>query len=176
MRQLASLLLLALTLPVAATEAWRWKDDKGVVHYSDTQVPGAERVTLPSPPIIGTVVTPAPEPRALPPAPFKYTECVVVAPGNDQTFNAVNSVNASLRISPGLVPGHRLQVFLDGQAYGAWPAGALTAMLENINRGTHTLAVTVLDEGKQPVCTGPTITFHVRQPSLLSPARPRPQP
>jgi hypothetical protein len=176
MRQLASFLLFALALPVVATEAWRWKDDKGVVHYSDTQVPGAERVTLPSPPNIGTVVPSAPQPRTQVPGPFRYSECVVVAPGNDQVFNAVNSVAASVRISPAPASGHRIQILLDGQVYSAWPEGALAASLENINRGTHTLAVVVLDETKQPVCTAPAISFHVRQPSLLSPARPRPQP
>jgi hypothetical protein len=176
MRQLASFLLLALALPVVATEAWRWKDDKGVVHYSDTKVPGAERVILPTPPNIGTVVPPAPQPRTAPPAPFRYTECVVAEPGNDQTFNAVSSVTASLRISPAPGQNHRIQVLLDGSAYAAWPAGALTATLDNLNRGTHTLAVVVLDESRRPVCTGPAISFHVRQPSLLSPARPAPQP
>jgi hypothetical protein len=176
MRQLASFLLLALALPVVATEAWRWTDDKGVVHYSDMKVPGAERVTLPSPPTVGTVAPSAPQPRTQAPEPFKYSECVVLAPGNDSVFNAVNSVAASVRISPAPAPGHRIQVLLDGQVYGAWPAGALAASLENINRGTHTLTVVVLDERKQPVCTAPTISFHVRQPSLLSPARPKPQP
>jgi hypothetical protein len=176
MRQLASFLLLALALPAIAAEVWRWKDDKGVVHYSDTQVPGAERVTLPSPPTIGTVVPSAPEPRIPPPAPFRYSECVVVEPGNDQTFNAVNSVTASLRISPSPNQDHRIQVLLDGSVYAAWPAGAQTATLDNLNRGTHTIAVVVLDENKRPVCTGRTISFHVRQPSLLSPARPKPQP
>jgi hypothetical protein len=175
MRQLASFLLLALALPVAATEAWRWKDDKGVVHYSDTQVPGAERVTLSSPPTLGTVVPPAPPARVPLPAPFTYSECVVLTPGNDEVFNAVNSVTASVRISPRLLQEHRLQVLLDGAAT-AWPGGMLTSRLDNINRGTHTLSVVVLDEQKQPVCTGPAVTFHVRQPSLLAPARPKPTP
>jgi hypothetical protein len=111
-----------------------------------------------------------------PPEPFKYTECVVVAPGEDQTFNAVTSVTASVRISPPLQPDHRIQVVLDGEVYGAWPARMLTAQLDNIYRGTHTLSVLVLDAGRKPVCTGAAVSFHVRQPSLLSPARPRPQP
>lgn len=176
MRQLASFLLFAFALPAIATEAWRWKDDKGVVHYSDTKVPGAERVTLPSPPTIGTVAPSATAAPVPPPAPFKYSECVVVAPGNDQVFNAVNSVAATVRISPRLLQEHRLQVLLDEAAYAAWPGGMLTSKIDNINRGTHTLSVVVLDEKKQPVCTGPAVTFHVRQPSLLSPARPKPTP
>jgi hypothetical protein len=179
MRQIASFLLVAFALPAlvapaAAAEAWRWKDDKGVVHYSDTPVPGAERVVLPSSPAVGTVAASAPQSRAATPAPFKYTECVVVEPGNDQTFNAVSSVTASIRISPALQQDHRIQVLLDGEVHAAWPARMLATRLDNLFRGTHTLAVSVLDANGKSLCAGPAISFHVRQPSLLSPARPKP--
>jgi len=181
MRQLASFLLAALALPAVivpamAAEAWRWKDDKGVVHYSDTPVAGAERVQLPTPPNIGTVATPAPAPPPAVPEPFKYTECVVLAPGNDQTFNAVSTVTASLRISPPLQRDDRIQVVLDGQPYGAWPARMLTFKLENLSRGTHTLSVLVVGAEKKSLCMGPGISFHVHQPSLLSPTKPKPKP
>jgi hypothetical protein len=176
MRQLASLLLIALALPAVAAQAWRWKDDKGVVHYSDTPVPGAERVDLPSPPQQGTVVTPAAAPAAAPPAEFRYTECVVLAPGNEQTFNNVTTITASVRIAPALLQDHRVQVVLDDEVYGAWPARMLTYKLENLYRGRHTLAVTVVDAGKKTLCAGPVTVFHVLQPSVLSPARAKPKP
>jgi hypothetical protein len=181
MRQLASFLLVAFALPVAvapavAAEAWRWKDDKGAIHYSDTPVPGAERVTLPAPPNVGTVVTPAPPPRVAPPEPFKYTECVVQAPGKEQNFQNVSTVTAAVRIAPSLQPGHSLVVMLDGNPYGAWPARMLTSKLENLQRGSHSLSVVVQGADKKTLCTGPAITFHVHQPSLLSPLRAKPKP
>lgn len=176
MRQLASFLLVAFALPVLAAEAWRWKDDKGVVHYSDTPVAGAERVVLPSPPTIGTVTSAAPPPAAPAPVQFKYNECVVLAPGNDQTFNAVDSVTVSLQIAPSLQPDDRIQVLVDGEVYGAWPARMLTFKLESLYRGTHTLSVLVRGPDKKPLCSGPAISFHVHQPSLFSPARRKPKP
>jgi hypothetical protein len=176
MRRLASFLLVAFALPGLAAEAWRWKDDRGVVHYSDTPVPGAERVVLPSPPQQGTVTPGAPPSRPAPPEPFQYSECVVVFPGSDQTFNAVTSVTATVRISPPLLQEHRITIMLDDEVYAPWPARMLTFKLDNLNRGTHLLAVTVVDGNKKAVCTGPAITFHVRQPSVLSPARPNPKP
>jgi hypothetical protein len=176
MRQLASFLLVAFTMPALAAEAWRWKDDRGVVHYSDTPVAGAELVVLPSPPQQGTVIPGVPQARPAPPEPFKYTECVVLAPGNDQTFNSVTSVTASIRIAPPLLQDHRIQVVLDNNVYAAWPARMLTFKLDNLNRGTHTLSVTVLDAGGKSLCAGPATSFHVRQPSVLSPARPKPTP
>jgi hypothetical protein len=174
MRQVATFLLIALALPAIAAETWRWKDEHGVVHYSDQPVPGAERVnTGPAGPGDGPAVRPqsAPPPRPEPPRKFSYTECIVLAPGNDQTFNAVNTVTASLQITPQLQPGHRMQVILDGNVYTAWPARMLTFKLENIYRGTHTLGVQILDADNEALCKGPVISFHVRQPSILSPAR-----
>jgi hypothetical protein len=181
MRHFASFLLASFALsvvvaPAMAAEAWRWKDDKGVVHYSDTPVPGAERVVLPSPPAVGTVTPAAPQPRPAGPAPFRYNECVVLAPGNEQTFNAVTSVPATVRISPQLLPDHRIQVVLDGDVYPGWPPRMLTSKLENLHRGEHTLAVQVVGADKKPLCKGAAIKFHVRQPSLLAPGKPKPKP
>jgi hypothetical protein len=172
MRQLASFLLVAFALPALAAEVWRWKDDKGVVHYSDTQVPGAERVTVPEPATGNFVTIAPPTPRQTAPAPaatFRYSECVVTAPGNDQVFNAVNSVTATISLTPELQPGDRIQVFLDSVEYPGWRAGALTGSLKDVYRGTHTLSVKVVDARGRALCTGEAITFHVQQPSQRAP-------
>jgi hypothetical protein len=188
MRQLASFLLVALAVPAAvvlaaATDVWRWKDDRGVVHYSDSPVPGAERVTLAvAPPASNaTPGSTPPAPAAAPvqpPAPvaFSYAECAVVAPGNEQTFNAVNMITASLQITPSLLEGHSVRVMLDGDPYGAWPARMLTFKIEGLARGTHVLAGQIVDAKKKVICESAPVTFHVRQPSVLAPAnRPKPK-
>jgi hypothetical protein len=182
MRQLASFLLIALALPAAAAEVWRWKDANGVVHYSDQPVSGAERMNL------GSTPAPTSQPATAAPrvgvgqgpqtaAPIPYSSCTVVAPANDETFNMVNSVSATLQITPSIQVGHRLQVLLDGRLYAEWPDRVLSYTLVNIYRGTHTLSVQVLDADGKSVCAGPATTFHVRQPSIFSPARqPAPRP
>ena len=178
MRQLATFLLIALVLPVLAAETWRWKDENGVVHYSDRPLPGAERVEVAAPNLekaaTGSQAPSTPRPAQPAPAGFRYTECIVQAPGKDQVFNAVDAVTASVRISPALQRDHRVQVILDGNVYAAWPERALTGKLEAIQRGTHTLRVLVLDAGKKAVCEGPAISFHVRQPSVLAPNKQKP--
>ncbi|MEO6079527.1 MAG: DUF4124 domain-containing protein [Steroidobacteraceae bacterium] len=175
MRQLTSFLLVALALPAIAAETWRWKDERGVVHYSDRPVAGAQRIDVVPASGAGTdtntAPTSAPRRAEQPAAPFRYSSCIVAAPANDEVFNAVRSVSVSVQISPGLQSGHRMQVLLDGAVFAGWPAGALGHTLLDLDRGTHRLAVQVLDAGNQSLCTGPTISFHVRQPSILSPAR-----
>jgi hypothetical protein len=184
MRRLASFLLVALAVPAMvapamAAETWRWKDERGVVHYSDTPVPGAERVTIAAPPPATGNSTPETS-RAQPPAPpvpkFTYAECTVEAPGNDQVFNAVSTITAALQIQPSLLEDHGVRVMVDGKPYPEWPAHMLTFKIEKLNRGTHTLAAQIVDEQNKIVCDGPSVTFHVRQPSVLAPGRIKPKP
>lgn len=181
MRPIASLLLLAFVLPAAAAETWRWRDANGVVHYSDRPIPGAERVNIgPSSqpgsarstsPAISTAPAAAPQPQAT----VSYSSCTITAPANDETFNAVSSVSATVQVAPLLQDSHRIQVLLDGRAYADWPERLPTYTLMNLNRGSHTLSVRVQDADGRVVCNGSPITFHVRQPSLLSPARQAPR-
>ncbi|MEO6368817.1 MAG: DUF4124 domain-containing protein [Steroidobacteraceae bacterium] len=174
MRQLASFLLLGLSVAAGAADTWRWKDANGVVHYSDRPVPGATLVTLgpqaaPANPEAALVLKPDQAPAA--PTVMSYTGCMVTAPANDEVFNNERSVRASLQITPGLQQGHRMQVLFDGQPYPAWPAGGLSHTFNDLFRGTHTLRVNVVDAAGRSLCSGPAVSFHVRLPSLLSPAR-----
>jgi Domain of unknown function (DUF4124) len=164
--------LLAGSLAAAAT--YRWVDKDGVVHYSDRPAPGAQEVQLPKAPLPGTVI-----PRTTAGAPgsggeaaqFRYTSCTVTTPLNDQVFNNVNSVSASLEVLPSLRLGDRIQVLLDGRAVEGWPQTSTSNFLSDLFRGTHNLMAAVLDSTGASLCRGPPVTFHVTQASLLAPAR-----
>jgi len=172
MRQLAALLSMLIALSAGAAEMWRWKDADGVVHYSDRPVQGAERIeVLSSQKSTGEFKPAVPRSTPLPPADVKFTRCEVTAPTNDQVFNNVTAVSVSIAVEPGLQGDYRLQVLLNGREDTDWPAGALSRTLLNLYRGSYTLSARVLDLYGRAVCTGPTINFHVRQPSLLAPGR-----
>lgn len=183
MRLLATILLTGLALGASAAEAWRWRDANGVIHYSDVPVPGAERIQLGSVPRpsgnapAAAPATPASQgiaPAAQPdetPATVPYLSCVVTSPANDEVFNAVSAVTVSLQLEPALQEGHRVQAFLNSRVVPDWPEGVLNHTLSSLYRGTYSFGVRIVDAGGRPVCTSPSIKFHVRQPSVLSPAR-----
>ena len=50
------------------------------------------------------------------------------------------------------------------------PAGQ-SFTISPIPRGTYTATVSVTSEAGAELCRSPTVTFHVRQPSLLAPVR-----
>lgn len=177
MRRLASFLLLGVALAASATEVWRWKDANGVVHYSDSPVPGAERVNAgPAPKPGGANAAPASrafrqaDETPAPPPP-RYTRCEVTKPANDLTFHGAEPVMASVMIEPMLQSGHRLQVLLNGSVYPQWGGNLTSFTFAGLNRGAYTLAVNVLDANGGTACAGPAINFYIQQPSLLSPAR-----
>jgi hypothetical protein len=176
MRRLASFLLLGVALAAgAASEVWRWKDANGVVHYSDSPVPGAVRVQLDQAPSAGAAAKAASAAKAPPPVPeppsVRYTRCAVTDPTPDQNFRLGETVSAALAIEPELQPGHRIQVNLNNAAYPDWPETATAQLLNGLVRGTYTLSMRVLGPNDRVLCTGPGIAFHVRQSSILSPAR-----
>jgi hypothetical protein len=179
MRRLASFLLLGVALTAGATDIWRWKDADGVVHYSDSPVPGAERINVgpaprlgpPSNDVVGTA-TQSNRSGNQDSSPVRYTRCTVAQPKNNQTLFAVDSVVASLVIEPPLRPGHGIQVFLNGAMDPKWPTTATSFTLTGLNRGAYTIAVRVVDDNGRTLCNGPVSNFYVRQPSVLSPQSP----
>lgn len=180
MRRLASFLLLGVALAAGAADIWRWKDADGVVHYSDSPAPGAERVVVSGSAPSSDVAIPQPvateAPVAASPKPtLRYARCAVTQPPNDEVFFAVSSVSASLTIEPYLQPGHRIEVLLNGAPYPQWPEGALSYTFTGLNRGSYTLTLRVVDANGRSVCAGPVSNFHVRQPSVLSPQSPQRQ-
>ncbi len=184
MRRLASFLLLGFALAASATEVWRWKDANGVVHYSDSPVPGAERVnTGPAPKPGGTSAAPPAsrsvreaDSEAPAPALIRYTRCEVTRPANDTTFRGAETVTAAVEIEPLLQSGHHLQLLMNGSVYPQWAGTTTSYAFPQLDRGSYALAVRVLDSNGATMCSGPAINFYVQQPTLLSPARQQPPP
>lgn len=187
MRKFTCFLLIACAVVghgmlAGAAETWRWKDANGVTHYSDVPVPGAERVSLiapkpssspqPAPREDPAAARPGSETRAAPIVP--YSRCVIVAPDNEETFNAVTAVNVGVYVEPKLQEGHRIQVQLDGNVLPDWPSDAFNYQVKELLRGAHTISARVLDADGGTACTGPPATFHIRLPTVPQ-ARPQPR-
>jgi Domain of unknown function (DUF4124) len=177
MRKLTALLSMSLALSASAAELWRWRDADGVMHYSDRPVQGAERIDVQmTQKSTGAIPARSPQvtegrPEVPAPESENYTRCAVASPTDQQVFNAVSAVNARIDIEPGLQRGHKLQVFLNGSAFVDWPATQFAYTLVDLYRGSYTLSVRVIDANGRALCTGSTVNFHVRQPSVLAPAR-----
>ena len=183
MRTLLAILGVSLwAVAAGAAATYRWVDADGV-HYSDQPHPGAEKIVLGetqtySPPAVaGGDAAAAPAPARKPPgggAPgaFHYDSCAVVQPAEDQVLIDVDKVTVAVHISPGRRSSDRLVLDLDNRPLEAATPDQAEFQITPIERGTHTASATVRDARGNILCHSTTVSFHVRQPSVLAPLNP----
>lgn len=157
----------------AASEAYVWTDDEGVIHYSDRPVPGARKIELAEP---NTGQSPAPrrsqstagdtgEESAEDSAPFRYESLEVASPGAEETlWNIGGVLNVSLALSPPLQTGHQVRVYFDGNAR---IVPGTSFQLNDVWRGVHNLQAEVIDETGRLMIRSRTNRFYVQQNSVL---------
>jgi hypothetical protein len=83
-----------------------------------------------------------------------------------------DTVTAGVVVQPAVRPGDTAIVTLDGQRVPGVPASGGQFTISPVDRGTHSIQVSVQDSNGANVCTSAAVTFHVQQPSLQSPTRP----
>lgn len=166
----AILVLVGLFAAAAATaDVWRWVDDDGVVHFSDTPIEGAVRVdtsessrttgarVFTPPPQIGTGDEPAPEAQE----PFSYESLTFTSPAAEETlWNIEGTLSVSLALTPGLQSGHQVRVYFDGEPR---MVNSTSFTINEVYRGVHNIQAEVLDEaGKLMIRSRPN-RFYVQQ-------------
>jgi hypothetical protein len=171
------LLLLGCALSLAASAAgvYVWYDKDGRPHYTDRPQPGAQEVAVtpaqtyeaPKPPAGNTFVAqsaPSPAPAA--------PGCRIVSPVADEVFLNVPSITVTAIGPTSGTP--TLQ--LNGASIPS-PDGKPSFTITPIPRGSYT-AVVIFDGGANsaPLCRTAPVVFHVRQPSVIRPAAPKPAP
>ncbi|HZD52283.1 MAG TPA: DUF4124 domain-containing protein [Woeseiaceae bacterium] len=166
--------LSALAATGSAAEVYRWVDEDGVIHYSDTPHPGADKVILaepaPAPPVrsLAAGKLPAPAERAgQRPAGFDYEQLAFAQPAAEETlWNIEGQLTVRLSLQPALRPGDRVRVYLDGKPR---EAQGLQFRLDEVYRGTHNLQAEVLNEAGQLMIRSEPIRFFVQQTSIVQP-------
>lgn len=165
MRRFPLIVLLAMPL-LASAQIYRYTDANGNVVLTDKppQDAQAEQVDVRTPNAVKV------EPSTLPPElePFSkenmpaYRVLKIASPVANASVRSNNGdFKVTVRLDPVLRPGHSLQVLLDGSPVGV--AGNSPLQLRNIERGTHQLAVMVLDAQQNEVQRSEALTITVQR-------------
>ena len=170
--------LLPLTLwllsgPAMATTVYKWVDAQGITHYSDQPHPQAQEIDVQARNLVSTVPQATANGTAAKPANegTRY-QCDLIRPENDEVFLNTSTVSTRLRLEPNLQPGDQIAIAVDGKRLANQPTVGNEFVITDVERGTHTLLIAVYDRsGKQQLCATPSITFHVRQPSVQAPVK-----
>ncbi len=178
MRKLLSVILMVLLPALSPAAVYKWTDADGSVHFTDSPREGAEEVHVAPPqtytPAPLPPITPRPE---APPPPVDYTRFDLTAPAEETTLrDNTGAITVTFALEPALKVqrGHKLQVLLDGQAQP--PVEANTVILNNVDRGTHTLQGQIVDARGEVLMSSQAITVHLFRESILGPNRARPSP
>ena len=173
----ALLILALLAAPAFAGQTvWKWVDDKGVTHYSDQPVPGAQRVEISggsrADSVNASPSTPSSSTSSRSPAPAvtSYRNFEIWKPGDQETIaNSGGVVDVRLRYEPELQPGHSLYLYLDGRLVQDFPPTAMEYSLRDVPRGLHSLIAVIQDGRGTRIQESPTVRFTVRQESVAQP-------
>ena len=170
--------MLVSTAALAAV-VYKWTDSNGVVHYSDEPAPGAVKMQLGPAPMHGTPAAASNPTEGLaqkPKDPLKkplprlgYTEIVVVAPTAARTY-VDEPVSVSLNLSPELQQGHVLTWYLNDSPRAETDT---SFVIDRLDRGAYAMRATITDTASQETASSNTVTFYVRQPSLVGPLKPK---
>lgn len=183
----ALMVLALLAAPAFAGQTvWKWVDEKGVTHYSDQPIPGAERVDIStgnradSRPVSNP--SPTPSRSSSPAAVQEYTSLEILKPVSQETLvNTGGIVDVRVRFDPDLQAGHSLVVLMDGRKVDG---SGSDFSLRDVPRGQHTLVAIIQDGRGRKLKESPSIQFNLRQESIaqppvgpnVRPAPPKPQP
>jgi hypothetical protein len=168
MRNVLFCSLLLCTLPAMA-QVYTYIDDEGNRVFTDKPRAGnAERIELaPSNSMPATDNTSADTAVIAPPEPLqRYSLLRILVPQPDATIrDSDGNLIVSINSEPGLFAQHSYRLLLDGKQVGE--AGSSPVFpLENIDRGTHQLAVEVVDQEGRIIERTPNQPFHMLRISL----------
>jgi hypothetical protein len=174
------ILLLFITLffltPVSAG-VYRSLDADGNVVYTDKPSPDAEEIKIDK---VQTIPAGADNFEYTPPekpAVGDYTKLEIINPENDHVFTGnTGDVTVSVVIEPELNTenGDRLILTMDGKK--AADSSSTSFSLTNLDRGTHTIEVYVVNKGGKSLMESTPVSFTMKRTSILNTNRPAPRP
>lgn len=169
MRYLLLILCLLFALPSLARDIYKWTSDEGIVIYSDTSQAGAEKVRISTGQGAQSDNPAQAKDSKATADEGQYQTFEVAQPENDDTIrNDEGTVTVGLSLSPALLPGHKIHIYLDGDKIPG-EVNATQFTLNKLNRGTHSLQVKVVDAENNPQISTSLVNFHLRKTSSITP-------
>ncbi len=172
-----SLLICLFFLSTSHADIYRSVDKDGNVTYTDEPNSQAEKIELeelptyeaPSIPAIPSIASPNEEQPdssdtlAVP----KYSVSVTSPEQNQSIWAGGGIIEVVASVSPALSEqrGDKLQFKLDGKNVGE-PRSGTSYTLDNVERGSHILAVSVVNKQNKVLSTSKSVLFHLHRKSV----------
>lgn len=171
-------LIAALAAGTVLAQAYKWVDENGVVHYSDTPVEGAEQIQLPTDgqrpqrPAYSSSLQAAQtaqqdtELGVEGPEIFNYDSIEVVAPAPEETlWNIEGVLNVALRVTPALRPEDQVRVYFDGEER---LVDGTNFQIQEVWRGVHNIQAEIVDSTGRLMARSLPNRFYVQQNTIAN--------
>lgn len=160
------LLVVSLTTPAKknAAKIYVWRNEAGVLVFSDSPKPGAEEVEVKK----NDNVIPSVDTSILdikPKAVEESYEVSITQPENHATIrDNTGSVYIAGRIQPVFKRGHTIQLYLDDKPYED-PQPQAMFILRNVDRGEHQIKMELINDKGKVIALSEVITFYMHRAS-----------
>lgn len=153
------------TTYAASAKIYVWRDENGVLVFSDSPKPGAEEVQVEDksigiPSMDTSVLDIKPKPLD------ENYQVVITQPENNAT---IRDNSGSVFVSGGIKPifkrGLKIQLYLDGKPYNEPQTHSMFA-LRNIDRGEHQIKMELIDDKGKVIASSKQITFYMHRASV----------
>ena len=165
---LFTLLIIALAAPVHPSTAkiYVWRNENGVLVFSDSPRPGAEEVRIKPGNIIQASTSL--DTSVLDINPQKTTEQYEISISTPKNNATIRDNTGSIYIAGGIKPrfksGLEVQLILDGKPHQK-PQTHSMFSLRNIDRGEHKIKMLLLDEKGKVIASSESVTFYMHRAS-----------
>jgi uncharacterized protein DUF4124 len=165
-----TILLVCLSFQVIATSAkiYVWRNEQGVLVFSDTPRPGAEEVKVkPQNSFSSSIDT-----SILDITPQKIVDDFQVIINQPEDKSSIRDNTGSVyiagRVQPVFKAGLKIQLYLDGKKYKK-PQSKAIYILRNVDRGEHQIKMVLLNNKGKEIASSKTITFYLFRISINKP-------
>jgi hypothetical protein len=159
------LLTQAAPLFAGSAKIYVWRNEQGVLVFSDSPMPGAEEVDVKEANTVKSSIDTSIldiKPKVI----DDQYQVNITQPKNNSTIrDNTGSVHVSGRIKPIFKRGLKIQLYLDGEPYEKPQTHSMFA-LRNIDRGEHQIKMTLLGDKGKVIATSSPVTFYMHRISV----------
>jgi hypothetical protein len=156
--------LASINVSATSTKIYVWRNELGVLVFSDSPKPGAEEVEIEEPNTASSVDTSMLD---LTPKIIKddYQVEINQPKQNETVRDNTGSIYVAGSIKPIFKKGLNIQLYLDGKPYEK-PQSHSMFVLRNVDRGEHVIKMKLLNEKGKVIASSKSITFYMHRASV----------
>ena len=159
------LLTQAIAVFAGSAKVYVWRNEQGVLVFSDSPKPGAEEVDVKEPNTVKSSIDTSIldiKPKVI----DNNYQVEIFQPENNATVrDNTGSAYVSGRIKPVFKRGLRIQLYLDDEPYQK-PQTHSRFVLRDIDRGEHKIKMALLDDKGKVIATSSPVTFYMHRVSV----------